>query len=471
MTRWRGVAAATCATLLLVAPAVANADRPGFLPTWQPGSKVLILPGTGDPAGEDQVGRTVDVGWFDDENGNRLPYQVVPYPAAFGARAFGVLIPIVGKGTYNESAAIGTANMVAAAQNTPGKVILDGFSQSASPVMSAAYLLHTLHVKDDSDVQVVVAADPRFPHTGAEVQMPSFITGLYTNGERDPYDTGDIGVTSICIIGDTTCGMANPLARPISFLVYFLPGFYIHANMYDDAGKFAVVSEQTVGNTKYVILDGGNPYGMMLRDLGIQVPKEFDEVMNTLVPRQMPGQASTLFGHEVPTPREVQVALYHALGLKVPVTDPDVVNKPGNVSAGGANVATVPVPSGAPQVTSAQVSAPPVLAPAPAPPASAPETVSVPDRPSVGRTEWLTPTPAAPAITSPLSPVPGSVTPSAPVPASPPAPLLPNPPSQGEMSFPQVVPPTGMSGIGPSAPLDTPNLQPAPGAGPVSAGQ
>nr|WP_301547014.1 PE-PPE domain-containing protein [Gordonia sp. X0973] len=347
------------------------------------------------------------------------------------------------EGTYNESAAIGTANMVAAAQNTPGKVILDGFSQSASPVMSAAYLLHTLHVKDDSDVQVVVAADPRFPHTGAEVQMPSFITGLYTNGERDPYDTGDIGVTSICIIGDTTCGMANPLARPISFLVYFLPGFYIHANMYDDAGKFAVVSEQTVGNTKYVILDGGNPYGMMLRDLGIPVPKEFDEVMNTLVPRQMPGQASTLFGHDVPTPREVQVALYHALGLKVPVTDPDVVNKPGNVSAGGANVATVPVPSEAPQVTSAPLSAPPVLAPAPAPPALAPEAVSVPDRPSVGRTEWSTPTPAPPAITSPVSPVPGSVTPSAPAPASPPAPLLPNPPSQGEMSFPQVVPRPG----------------------------
>ena len=45
--------------------------------------------------------------------------------------------------------------------------------------------------------------------------------------------------------------------------------------------------------------------------------------MPNQVPVPMPGEQSTVAGIAVPTPRELQVAFYHALGLTVPTTDPD----------------------------------------------------------------------------------------------------------------------------------------------------
>ncbi|NNG96052.1 PE-PPE domain-containing protein [Gordonia araii] len=340
------LAAVLAVTVLVAGP---TAARPAFLPDTD-GATVLLLPGTGDRDGADQIGRTVDVGWFGDASVENGRVVVIDYPAAFGARIFGVLIPIVETGTYNESATIGTANLVAAANEHQGPVVLNGFSQSATPVMSAAYLLHQSGTKPDSDIQVIIGSDPRFPKTGAEVVLPSIIPGLYTNGERDPAGTGGIAVTSICVIGDQTCGMANPLADPVGFLVYFVPGFYIHGNMYQHAGEWEVVSEKKSadGNTTFVVLDGGNPWGMVLREFGVPVPKEFDEAMNFLVPRQMPGEASTVFGHEVPTPRQLQAAFYRSVGLTMPVTDPDVTKQPGPAewAPHPRRVGTSPAPSG-----------------------------------------------------------------------------------------------------------------------------
>lgn len=377
--------------MVLAAPAAAAAARPAFIPDIGDAT-ILMLPGTGDRDGADQIARTAGVGWFGDASVANGRIIVVDYPAAFGFRALGLLVPVVGKGTYNESAAVGAANLVAEADRHDGRIVLNGFSQSTSPVMNAAYLLHQKNPGRDGLTSVVIGADPRFPKTGAEVVMPSFIPGLYTNGERNTADTGDIEVTSVCIIGDTTCGMANPLAQPVSWLFYFLPGFYVHGNMYDDAGDFTVVSAEKHGNTTFVVLDGGNPWGMMLRDVGLPVPNEFDELLNWLVPRQMPGQASTAFGQEVPTPRALQVSLYRALGVTMPVTDPDVVGVPGNSTTSadtgrsaqsGVRVVSAPAPAAsapaAPAVPDA-VSAPAAPAPAPAAPAvpAAPDAATTP---------------------------------------------------------------------------------------------
>ena len=66
---------------------------------------------------------------------------------------------------------------------------------------------------------------------------------------------------------------------------------------------------------------------MMLRDLGLPVPTEFDTALSTVVPVPMPGQQATVAGQPVPTPRELQERIYQRLGWNVPVTDPDVVDK------------------------------------------------------------------------------------------------------------------------------------------------
>ena len=150
---------------------------------------------------------------------------------------------------------------------------------------------------------------------------------MYTNGDRDPADTGDIQVISYCVRGDATCGVGNPFAHPVSTIFYLAPGFYVHAFLNGDINDYDETAEWTVGNTTYVVLDGGNPWGMMLRDLGLPVPSEFDAALSTLVPVPMPGEQATVAGQPVPTPRELQERIYQRLGWKVPVTDPDVVDK------------------------------------------------------------------------------------------------------------------------------------------------
>src|SRR6478752_2135527 len=150
---------------------------------------------------------------------------------------------------------------------------------------------------------------------------------MYTNGDRAPADTGDIQVISYCVRGDATCGVGNPFAHPVSTLFYLAPGFYVHAFLNDDVNDYDQTAEWTVGNTTYVVLDGGNPWGMMLRDLGLPVPTEFDTALSTLVPVPMPGEQAAVAGQPVPTPRELQERFYQRHGWKVPVTDPDVVDK------------------------------------------------------------------------------------------------------------------------------------------------
>ncbi len=105
---------------------------------------------------------------------------------------------------------------------------------------------------------------------------------MYTNGDRNPADTGDIAVYSYCVRGDATCGVGNPLINPVSTFFYLLPGFYVHAFLTYRINEYSIAKEwkSDSGNTTYIVYDGGNPWGMMLRDLGIPVPKEVDDVLS-----------------------------------------------------------------------------------------------------------------------------------------------------------------------------------------------
>ncbi|MGV9479395.1 hypothetical protein [Gordonia aichiensis] len=328
-------------------------------PTWLPDSlgenaTVILVPGTSDftpisasdiggsgsPMGGDQYGRTVGVGFYDAPGGGasyRPKVVVVQYPAAFGIVFGDKEIDLTGEGTYNGSVDIGTAEGVADAEQAwadrggLGTIILNGYSQSGPVAMNVAYLLHQKYASGDpdaipdSDIVVVVGADSRFPNTGIETVVPSFVPGAYTNGPRDESGTGDIRVISYCVRGDSVCGLGNPLVHPFATAFYFLPGATIHGQKGNLVNQYEVASAKEVGNTTYVVLDGGNPWGIFLRSLGFAVPPEFDDALDALVPVPEPGEASTIAGVRIPTPRDIQVALADALGLQVPVTDPDAL--------------------------------------------------------------------------------------------------------------------------------------------------
>ena len=387
---------AVCAAAMLLTPGTASAastsasnpvqfpsswyeptpirDKPSWLPEGLgEDSTVVLIPGTSDftpisstviggagsPMGGDQYGRTVDVGFYDAPHGAgsynpKIP--VVQYPAAFGVVVGNKEFDLTGNGTYNDSVDIGTADGVADAERAwvdrgkSGTIVLNGYSQSGPIAMNVAYKLHQKYLAGDADaipdanVVVLVGADSRFPNTGIETVIPSVIPGAYTNGPRDESSTGDIRVISYCVRGDSVCGLGNPLAHPLTSALYFLPGATIHGQKGNLVNQYRVVSTKEVGATTYVVLDGGNPQGIFLRSLGIPVPPEFDDALDTLVPVPEPGEASKNAGEKLPTPREIQVALYDALGLQVPVTDPDALAAQGKTWQPPQNTSAAPTP-------------------------------------------------------------------------------------------------------------------------------
>ena len=363
-------------------PPVSVHDQPGtrIKPSWLPANlgenaTVVLVPGTTDYDGADQLKRSRDIGFYDSADPNDPAYydpafiiigadgDYDNYPAAFGFTVLGVPVNLAGQGTFNESVDLGTEDAVTAATdvyraNPNQPIIVNGYSQSAPVAMNAAYLIHRDSLIPDDKMTVVVGADSRFPNTGVENVVPSLIPGLYTNGDRDPADTGDIRVISYCVRGDATCGVGNPIAHPVSTLVYLAPGFYVHAFLNGDINDYDETAEWTVGNTTYVVLDGGNPWGMTLRDLGLPVPTEFDTALSTLVPVPMPGERATVAGRPVPTPRELQERIYQRRGWKVPVTDPDVVDKQDDQSA-AESAAAVPNRIASPTATTKQQSTDP----------------------------------------------------------------------------------------------------------------
>ncbi|GAC67048.1 PE-PPE domain-containing protein [Gordonia soli] len=323
-------------------PPVTVSPRPTIVerPQWMPelsaarGDTVVLIPGTTDYDGEDQLNRTRDIGMFGKETTDRPAIKVVDYPAAFGFTIGDFPIYLAGDGTFNDSVEIGTAKGVAAAEaaydpNKPGqKIVINGYSQSAPIAMNVAYMLKQRGTIPEDQIVVVTGADSRFPNTGVENVVPSFIPGMYTNGDRNPADTGDIRVESYCVRGDATCGVGNPFADPFSTFFYLVPGFYVHAFLTYRINEYDIEKQwmSDTGNTQYTVYNGGNPWGMMLRDIGIPIPTEFDDILDELVPVPMPGEKTTktIGGRPIPTPRELQDIIFDRLGWTVPTFDPDV---------------------------------------------------------------------------------------------------------------------------------------------------
>ncbi|MEP9394567.1 hypothetical protein ABLE94_20245 [Gordonia sp. VNK1] len=324
-------------------------ERPSWLPAdLSRDATVILVPGTSDftevtgddivggssAVGGDQYERTVSIGFYDP---NDPQVRFVDYPQAFGFVVGDTTLNLVGTGTYNDSVDAGTVAGLAAAeaawaaQGKTGTIILNGYSQSVPVAMNVAYLLHQKSLAGDpdaipdADVVVINGADTRFPNTGIESVFPSIIDGVYTNGPRDESATGDIRVISYCVRGDAVCGLGNPLAHPFATLFYLGPGATIHGQKGDLVNQYDVISQTQVGATTYVVLDGGNPWGIFLRSMGIPVPTAFDDALDELVPVPMPGERSTVNGVDIPTPRELQVQIAAKLGLPVPVTDPDAM--------------------------------------------------------------------------------------------------------------------------------------------------
>ncbi|NMO01681.1 PE-PPE domain-containing protein [Gordonia sp. TBRC 11910] len=299
-----------------------KAPLPAFVADiGSPDAQVLLIPGTGDPTGIDQVARTYR--WW----GNR-PVQIIDYPASFGVIVGTKILNIIGVGTYNSSELTGEhkAALAARAALRAGRpVIINGFSQGANVAMNAAYTLTHEGAIAPGKLTVVLGADPRFPNTGLDTVAPSLLPGVATDGPRDPADLKGTKVISYCIRGDSVCGLANPIADPAAAALYFVPGYYVHAFIYPQVGKFKQVKNWRDGDTRYYVYDGGNPLGIMLRDLGVPVGKNFDDAVSKAVPVPMPGDVATNNGKPVPTPRMLQEQLYRRLGLQLPLTDPDSI--------------------------------------------------------------------------------------------------------------------------------------------------
>lgn len=127
----------------------------------------------------------------------------------------------IGAHTYDESKAIGIRELrrvvdeqTARCPDTLIKVI--GFSQGAA--IAGDYLAEVGRGEHGSPrIQGLLAADPRTPDTGFEVQVHGAIEGLGVTftGERGGF--GDVPVTTICANRDGVCDMV-PLDSPPALL-------------------------------------------------------------------------------------------------------------------------------------------------------------------------------------------------------------------------------------------------------------
>lgn len=277
------------------------------------------MPGTDDADGADNLERTINVTGADPAD-----VTTVHYPTGFGVGVPGVaVIPLVLSAwgeTYNSSTDKGVAATLDAVVAAPGDtIVVVSHSQGSRAAGNAAEIIQRDDLVPGKTVLFVLLADPGFPVTGAENQMPSFIPGIYTAGERTPGDANsNVKILSICVKTDPTCGFN---AYEFSSWFYLLPGFYGHGQFYQNLDNNAVSRTWTVGNTTYMVLEpdnGENPWGYLLRAIGLPVPKEFDKALTALVPYTEPGQRTSVGGQDVPTPREIQVALSDLFGLPVP---------------------------------------------------------------------------------------------------------------------------------------------------------
>lgn len=302
---------------------------------------IIVVGGASDPSGKDQWDR---IGG--DYTGPAPVF--VQHPAVFGIGFPGFALSSDGKHTYAQSNDIGAAATVdaitAAKQDPNEEVVIYTISQGADVVGLAVLRYGKDHPQPSggtAGITVVEQGSPSFIRSGAWNLIPAGIPGLHNGPVRNDGAAGAT-VVSICVKGDFGCGMG---VNPLIAAFYFPPGFLMHGTVYtaENIGRYSPITgepftpgstpETPVGtrtetrngntvtvetyangtvkrtwtedNTTWVSIDTGeNPWGWMLRRNGIDVPKEFDQLLNTLIPVPEPGDSGLIPGLPVSSPAD-----------------------------------------------------------------------------------------------------------------------------------------------------------------------
>ncbi len=288
---------------------------------------IIVVGGASDPTGQDQ--------WKRISGDYTGPAPVfVQYPAVFGVGYPGLALSSDGKHTYQQSNDIGanaTVDAINAAKTDPDEeVVVYTISQGADVVGLAVIRYGKDHPRPSdgsAKLTFIEQGSPSFVRSGAWSVIPAGIPGLHNGPVRNDGASGAT-VVSICVKGDIGCAMG---LNPVSALVYLVPGFMMHGAVYtaEDIGAYSprtgepftpgstpatpidtrtelrdgreitvetyadgtVKRTWTEDNTTWVSIDKGeNPWGWMLRRNGIDVPRQFDQVLNTLIPVPEPGE-------------------------------------------------------------------------------------------------------------------------------------------------------------------------------------
>lgn len=300
---------------------------------------VIVVGGASDPTGKDQ--------WKRISGDYTGPDPVfVQYPAVFGIGFPGFALSSDGKHTYAQSNDIGAAATVeainAAKQNPDEEVVVYTISQGAD-VVGLAVLRYGKDNPRPSDgsakLTFIEQGSPSFVRSGAWSVIPAGIPGLHNGPVRNDGASGAT-VVSICVKGDIGCAMG---LNPVSALVYLVPGFMMHGTVYtaENIGRYspttgepftpgstpeAPVSTRTEtrngskvtvdtyadgtikrtwveDQTTWVSIDKGeNPWGWMLRRNGFDVPTQFDQILNALIPVPEPGETGLVPRLPAPAP-------------------------------------------------------------------------------------------------------------------------------------------------------------------------
>ncbi len=211
------------------------------------GDRIIVAGGTGskNAVGTPSAGMDIPV------NATVTPVQ---YPAE--------LFPI-GKTTYDDSVAIGVADMTAKLEEQGGCATLQGYSQGARVSGDVA------NAANNPCVTGVNIGDPRTPGTGLEINMPKVLPGATMTGERGETASHQV---YICREWDPICAFPQK-TDPVN-LANALAGYFKnhpdYANV--DEGDRVV---KTDGKDTYITLKDSNgvaPLVEVLRDAGLSSP-------------------------------------------------------------------------------------------------------------------------------------------------------------------------------------------------------
>ncbi len=336
------------------------ADEWNLVQPGTTGTTLIILGGASDPTSSQQAGRVLRP--TDDR------VVTVNQPGIVGIGGDG--LPEIGyngtslvAGTYQQTVQTSAADTLdAITASGTGPVYVYAISQG-SDAASVAAQDYDADPTSSTPVTFVEYGSPSFPETGVWQDVPAgIIPGLPAYGPVQTTDLDHAEVTSVCAAGDAACGSGDWFVDPVSSLFYLIPGAYIHSTWYtyENLEPYAAASPNapiapdstetvsgptpvgaptyqtrpdgtvvtvqqysdgsstetwTDGSTTYLVIDSAqNPWGYMLRGLGVPVPTQFDQVLNTLVPVAQPGQptyvdVAGITPVAIPTPFQLQDTL------------------------------------------------------------------------------------------------------------------------------------------------------------------